>query len=522
LVDRFFSDLDQRVIIGVFIALCILGVYLLTPHGSPVAIQQTWSTQVDHAGNGTPVLVDVNEDGTLDSIVGFGKRYGDAKGGVVALDGQTGEVLWKTLLEGEVNHAPVAIDVTKDGVPDLVVTGQFADMVWLDGQTGKVIRSLKKHDPNRIVEGVVLNAPTLVNDIDSDGFRDIVVLQGSLAPNSTYLTVHDANTKAPIITTFDLPEIRKNIHAYLEKEDSDEQQLMVCKGGRCKVKTFHRSIFVNYTLDWILYKLTDGQVAPASKVLVVSSRTGKLLGRWQVPEGRVSLTSAAHVPINGGVIVYGTGGAQKGGQLVAQHIKTGEILWSIDIPDKGIMGTPVTWKEHDKWVVAVGTMRGTVLKSDLRSGKVLWQTQVAESHEIRVGVRPIVTAKGTDIIVWASKGEMPLYTATMLSRLNGETGRVRDKKVFNNCGTAVAPWVLKAKPKLFHTNVVASVVCHHGKGLAELRLFSDTFRTIGRYPLKSTGMGNAVVMQKGNLNIDIVVPRAHYIDRLRLSTTGYW
>ena len=102
MVDRFFSDLDQRVIIGVFIGLCVMGVCLLTPNGRPLAIKQVWSTQVDHVGNGTPVLADVNQDGTLDSIVGFGKRYGDAKGGVVALDGKTGAVLWKTLLEGEV------------------------------------------------------------------------------------------------------------------------------------------------------------------------------------------------------------------------------------------------------------------------------------------------------------------------------------------------------------------------------------------------------------------------------------
>ncbi|MBD3336299.1 MAG: hypothetical protein GF355_12360 [Candidatus Eisenbacteria bacterium] len=128
-----------------------------------------WPAAVAHRVNGAPALADLNRDGRLDLVVAT--VGGD--GQIIVLDGGSGKPLpgWPVAVKGvSFNSSPVIVDVTGDGVPEVLAAGLETGAVErvvlpaLTGEGGSV-------DGWPLILGgeEILTSSPLAVDLDQDG-----------------------------------------------------------------------------------------------------------------------------------------------------------------------------------------------------------------------------------------------------------------------------------------------------------------------------------------------------------------
>src|SRR5262245_42541201 len=88
----------------------------------------------------SPRTTDLNQDGTLDIVMGAGKNeFQESDMGIIALDGKTGEIIWQQHSIDQVFGSATFCDVNSDGVKDIFIGGRSPQLKALDGKTGAVI-----------------------------------------------------------------------------------------------------------------------------------------------------------------------------------------------------------------------------------------------------------------------------------------------------------------------------------------------------------------------------------------------
>ena len=139
----------------------------------------------------SPRATDLNEDGVLDIVIGAGKNeYQYSKQGILALNGQTGEILWQQEAQDQVYASPTLYDVTGDGVQDVFIGGRSPHLRALDGKTGKVLWAYEYHyEDDSILQYARFNFQNgvLVPDQNQDGLKDLLIVNGGnskAAPDS--------------------------------------------------------------------------------------------------------------------------------------------------------------------------------------------------------------------------------------------------------------------------------------------------------------------------------------------------
>ncbi len=138
----------------------------------------------------SPRLSDLNGDGTLDIVIGAGKNeFVPLEYGVLAINGENGELLWTFAATDQVVGSATFLDVTRDGIADVFIGGRNAQLFGIDGATGQEIWSFN------VVEGPTpahtymrfnfYNTQT-VDDQDGDGIRDLLVSNGGNVQAAPY------------------------------------------------------------------------------------------------------------------------------------------------------------------------------------------------------------------------------------------------------------------------------------------------------------------------------------------------
>ncbi|RYY59825.1 MAG: RIP metalloprotease [Chitinophagaceae bacterium] len=130
----------------------------------------------------SPRIADLNGDGIPDIVMGAGGQEGrpSAKA-VIALDGYSGETLWVVPGINQVVGSPVFQDLNKDGTPDVIIGGRWAQLLAIDGKTGASIWSFyaeRKSTDGSDGGWFNFTTPQLVPDQDRDGLPDLVVANG--------------------------------------------------------------------------------------------------------------------------------------------------------------------------------------------------------------------------------------------------------------------------------------------------------------------------------------------------------
>lgn len=167
-----------------------------------IQVTKVWSTVMTKLNSETPLKkADLNSDGIEDIIVGFGvddnvelrdiPQCSSGKlgikdvcgGGIMALDGQLGTILWKYWTLYTVFSLFCKTDINKDGTPDCIAGGRGALLIAIDGKTGKFIWEIQEasaygqytaEDLSSMI--IDLYTVNILPDLDDDGVNDIVAV----------------------------------------------------------------------------------------------------------------------------------------------------------------------------------------------------------------------------------------------------------------------------------------------------------------------------------------------------------
>ena len=159
--------------------------------------KSNWNVAFDNTSSQSPIrFVDVNCDGILDVIVGITLEKnsmnslplsdclsydskeaiprGGCHGAILALDGTTGNELWRRYASHEVYAIQCEIDVNDDGDTDCLIAGYAATLAALDRHTGKAVWQIDS-TLALINENWGFYTPQITSDIDGDDIGDVII-----------------------------------------------------------------------------------------------------------------------------------------------------------------------------------------------------------------------------------------------------------------------------------------------------------------------------------------------------------
>lgn len=155
-----------------------------------------WNKDIYVIGSqSSPRATDLNKDGTLDIVMGAGKNeYQKCDMGIIAIDGQTGELLWKQEASDQVFGSATFVDVNGDGVKDIFIGGRSPQLKAIDGKSGALLWEFKadnyKNDPVLKYARFNFNNSVLVPDQNDDGLKDLLTINGGNSYAEPYSKVN--------------------------------------------------------------------------------------------------------------------------------------------------------------------------------------------------------------------------------------------------------------------------------------------------------------------------------------------
>ena len=143
-----------------------------------------WNKNLPVIGSqSSPRTADLNNDGVLDIVMGAGKNeYQQSDMGIIAVDGKSGELLWKQQSVDQVYGSATFYDVTGDHVKDVFIGGRSPQFKAIDGKSGALLWEYDfqryKNDPVLQYAHFNFNNSVLVPDQNNNGFDDILTING--------------------------------------------------------------------------------------------------------------------------------------------------------------------------------------------------------------------------------------------------------------------------------------------------------------------------------------------------------
>lgn len=156
----------------IFSAFLALSTFAQTP---------VWSTFIDTSVTfSSPRAANLNGDAIMDIVMGGGiDGVPDARG-VVAIDGETGNVLWTFAAEDEMFGSAKFMDITGDGIDDVFIGGRYAEFYAINGADGSQIWEFWQYSSTVAADSGWYNFynPQFIPDQNSDAIPDILVANG--------------------------------------------------------------------------------------------------------------------------------------------------------------------------------------------------------------------------------------------------------------------------------------------------------------------------------------------------------
>jgi outer membrane protein assembly factor BamB len=143
--------------------------------------EMVWKASLPGIGSqSSPRTADLNGDGILDIVMGAGaNEYQESAFGVIALDGKTGELLWKHACKDQVYGSAVFLDVNADGVQDVFIGGRGNQFYAINGSTGESLWQWNyeyEDDPVLTYARFNFQNAVLIPDQNEDKLNDLLVI----------------------------------------------------------------------------------------------------------------------------------------------------------------------------------------------------------------------------------------------------------------------------------------------------------------------------------------------------------
>lgn len=173
------------------VTLLILAVCITIASCAKKETEVTWTKSFYQIGSqSSPRVADLNQDNIMDVIIGAGKsELGFCEQGILAIDGATGETIWTQSTDAQVVGSAQFIDINQDETLDVLIGGRAGNLKALDGMNGKVIWKFEyQYENHPILQFARYNFynSSIIPDQDNDGIKDILAINGGnwdAAPN---------------------------------------------------------------------------------------------------------------------------------------------------------------------------------------------------------------------------------------------------------------------------------------------------------------------------------------------------
>lgn len=198
----------------------------------------------------SPSLVDLSGDGVPDIVFGSGvdrmqpgrERYGfspepEVSGYVIAVSGATNEILWQVPNPRDAFTAPRFLELTGDGVPDVIMGGREGRLTAFSGEDGAVIWRVAGENVAETPFPYNFLTPAMIRDVNDDGVPDLAVLYGGddTKPPDTpreagYLTVI-SGVDGEILAVHETPDRAESYSSAVAYERADGTEWLVFGTG---------------------------------------------------------------------------------------------------------------------------------------------------------------------------------------------------------------------------------------------------------------------------------------------------
>jgi len=334
---------------------------------TPVA--SSWHRHVQGTGTYSSArTVDLNGDEVPDVVMGAGGKeevYNDTA--VLALDGATGRILWAVPGVNQYVGSAVFMDINYDHTPDVFIGGRWAQLVAIDGKTGKPIWTFfpERTRPDGSDGGWYnFTTPQFIPDQDGDALPDLLIANGGDA--------------------------------------------------RAAAGDPHR---------------------PTGRLLVISSRYGRVLANVPVPDGKETyLSVVCETNADSSISVFfGTGGETLPGHLyktTLQAIMQGNITGAKVLATgrtKGFVSSPVLADlNHDGMKeVIVNMAEGRMLAIDGATDSLLWEVYLPGTEAYTLPAIGLFNEDSIpDVYANFAIGIFPTLNYSIRFMVNGKNGTV--------------------------------------------------------------------------------------------------
>jgi outer membrane protein assembly factor BamB len=290
------------------------------------------STTTNNKSYSTPAVADLDGDGTAEVVAGYGGFGGTAcGGGVIALKGATGELLWHFNLKSlarrldffailhSVFSSPAVVDLDGDGKRE-VLFGSWDRHVYALTSKGKLLWQYVAAD-------TVWSSPAIV-DADSNGEYEVLIG-----------TDISGNSKIQ-------PPTRNGGNLYLLHATQAKKRLNFRESSAFKwMRSFNQVLYASPVVGELITSnagpeaaIASGCYFPESSSLktgrwlkVVSLKNGKVLRTLEIESCSSSQAAIADLNSDGlNELVFPASGASgNAGKLIAWTPNTNSILWQV-------------------------------------------------------------------------------------------------------------------------------------------------------------------------------------------------
>jgi PQQ enzyme repeat len=244
---------------------------------SKTPVELVWLADFPVIGSqSSPRSADLNKDGTLDIVMGAGKNeFQKSDMGIIAIDGKSGNLLWKQEAPDQVFGSATFCDITGDQVKDIFIGGRSPMLKAIDGSSGAVIWEYK---PGQYVNDPVLqyarynfNNSILVPDQNNDGIDDLLTINGGNANAAPYseidrfpgvLILFDSKT-GNVIAADTMPDRKESYMTALcfSQPGSKELFILFGTGG----ETISGNLYLTTVSQLLAKKLSTARIIASEK-----------------------------------------------------------------------------------------------------------------------------------------------------------------------------------------------------------------------------------------------------------------